>query len=111
MRLWPRDCQRGPAGAAPMSRATPDRYTQALVMVLVGTWILPVQAADLQDLHPECLKPCEQPVQSRLISDRAVYDSLDRFDRGRKPVEVEQRLGRKNSRYPDLVVRRRHRCP
>ena len=66
-------------------------------MALVATRILSVQAADLQDLDPECLKPREQPVQSRLIPNRAVHDGLDRFHRGRKPVEIEQRLGWKNA--------------
>ena len=73
--------------------------------------ILSVQAADLQDLDAEGLEPGEQPVQRRLISDRAVQDGFDRFYRGGKPVEVEQRLGRENTRHPDLVVRRWHRSP
>jgi len=66
-------------------------------IVLVATWILSVQPADLQDLDPEGLQPGEQPVQSRLISNRAVQDSLDRFHRGGQPVEVKQRLGRENT--------------
>ena len=84
---------------------------QASRIVLVTTRILPVQAVDLQDLDPECLEPGEQPIQRRLIPDRAMQDGLDRFHRGRQPVEVEQRLGRDNTRYPDLVVRRWHRSP
>jgi hypothetical protein len=67
----------------------------ASLVVLDAARILAVQAADLQDLDPERLEPGEQPVQSRLVSNRAVQDSLDRFHRGAEPVEVEQRLGRK----------------
>ena len=72
------------------------RLTASLI-VLVAARILSVQSADLQDLDPEGLQPGEQPVQSRLISNRAVQDSLDRFHRGGQPVEVKQRLGRENT--------------
>jgi hypothetical protein len=73
--------------------------------------ILSVQTADLQDLDPECLEPGEQPVESRLVLDRAMQDGFNRLHRGGEPVEVEQRLGRENTRHPDLVVSRWHRSP
>jgi hypothetical protein len=59
--------------------------------------ILSVQAADLQDLDPERIESGQQPVQSCLVSNRAVQDGLHRFHRGGEPVEIEQRLGRKNT--------------
>ena len=68
----------------------------ASLIVLAATRILAVQAADLQDLDPERLEPGEQPVQSRLVPNRAVQDSLNWFHRGGEPVEVEQRMGREN---------------
>ena len=72
------------------------RLTASLI-VLVAARILSVQPTDLQDLDPEGLQPGQQSVQSRLISNRAVQDSLDRFHRGGQPVEVKQRLGRENT--------------
>jgi len=35
-----------------------------------------------------------------------VHDGFDRLHRNVEPVEVEQSLGRENTGYPDLVVRR-----
>jgi len=37
----------------------------------------------------EGLEPGEQPMQSCLILERAVYHRLDRLDRGGDPVEVK----------------------
>lgn len=71
--------------------------------------IVLVEATDLKDLDAECLEPGEQPVESGLVSNRAVHDGLDRLHGGGEPVEVKQRLGRQNTRHPDLVVRRWHR--
>ena len=47
------------------------------------------KAADFYDLDGEGLKPGEQPMQSCLIFERAVYHRLDRLDRGGEPVEVK----------------------
>ena len=47
-----------------------------------------VEAADFCDLDGEGLEPAEQPMQSCLILERAVYHRLDRLDRGGEPVEV-----------------------
>jgi hypothetical protein len=44
-----------------------------------------VEAADFCDLDGEGLEPAEQPVQSCLILERAVYH---RLDLGSEPVEV-----------------------
>lgn len=67
--------------------------------------------AYLQDLHPERLKPGEQPVQGRLISNRAVQDGFHRLHGGREPLEVKQGFGREDPYYADLVVGRCHRSP
>jgi len=56
-----------------------------------------VQTADLQDLDPEFLEPREQPVESRLVLDRAVHDGFDRFHRCAEPLEVEQGFGREST--------------
>ena len=47
------------------------------------------KAADFYDLDGEGLEPGEQPMQSCLIFERAVYHRLDRLDRGGEPVEVK----------------------
>ena len=44
---------------------------------------------DFYDLDGEGLEPGEQPMQSCLILERAVYHRLDRLDRGGEPVEVK----------------------
>jgi hypothetical protein len=48
-----------------------------------------VEAADFYDLDGEGLEPGEQPMQSCLILERAVYHRLDRLDRGGEPIEVK----------------------
>jgi hypothetical protein len=48
-----------------------------------------VEAADFYDLDGEGLEPGEQPMQSCLILERAVYHRLDRLERGGEPVEVK----------------------
>src|SRR6266550_2996832 len=47
-----------------------------------------VEAADFYDLDGEGLEPGEQPMQSCLILERAVYHRLDRLDRGGEPVGI-----------------------
>jgi len=69
------------------------------------------EAADFYELDGEGLEPGEQPMQSCLILERAVYHRLDRLDRGGKPVEVKQHLGRENTGYADLVIGQRHHAP
>jgi hypothetical protein len=66
-------------------------------LALGTTRLLFVQAPDLQDLNSEDLEPGEQPIQGRLVPDRAVHDGLDRFHRGGEQVEVEQCLGREDA--------------
>ena len=52
------------------------------------------QAADLDQLEAERLDAVEQPVQLRLVADRAVQHGLDRLELARHPLEaVEQRAG------------------
>jgi hypothetical protein len=63
-----------PSGAAALTVGRPRRV---------------VAAADFYDLDGEGLEPGEQPMQSCLILERAVYHSLDRLDRGGEPVEVK----------------------
>jgi hypothetical protein len=70
-----------------------------------------VEAADFYDTDGECLEPDEQPMQSCLVFERAVYHRLDRLDRSGEPVEVKQHLGRENTGYADLVNGQRHRAP
>ena len=60
---------------------------------------------------PNVSSRASKPVQGGLVLNRAMHDRLDRFHRGGEPVEVEQGLGRENARYPDFVIRRRHRGP
>jgi hypothetical protein len=72
---------------------------------------LVLEAANFQDLHAERLEPGQQPVQCRLILERAVHDGLDLVHGCVQPVEVEQSLGGEDSRYADLVVHGRHRRP
>ena len=61
-------------------------------------------AAYLPDLDPEHLKPGQQRVQRRLVSERPVHYRLDRLDRGGELVEIKQDLERENTGYPDLVA-------
>ena len=86
---------RMPPGSSACRKSWPQ-LTESL-NILAATRVLSVQPTDLQDLDPEGLQPGEQPVQSRLISNRAVQDGLNRFHRGGQPVEVKQRLGRENT--------------
>ena len=69
------------------------------------------KAADFHDLDGDGLEPGEQPMQSCLILERAVYHRLDRLDRGGEPVEVKEHLGRENTGYADLVTGQRHHAP
>ena len=48
-------------------------------------------------------------MQRCLVKKRALHDSLDWLHGGGEPVEVQQRLGREDARYADLVVDRSHR--
>jgi hypothetical protein len=70
-----------------------------------------MQAAHFQDLDAECLEPGKKPVQRRLISQRPVHHGLHRLHRGGKALEVQQGLGREDSRDADLVVGRCHPGP
>lgn len=65
-----------------------------------------MEAAYLHDLHAECLKPGQEPVQGARIPKGAVQDRFDRLHRGSKPLEVEQGFGWQEPGYPDLVVGR-----
>jgi hypothetical protein len=103
-RHWIREMEAPPSELAKLKWSQVLNWSQAgaavrpaSLIVLVATRVLTVQAADLENLDPEGLEPGEQPVQRRLVPNRAVQDSLDRFHRGGEPVEVEQRLGRKDT--------------
>lgn len=54
-----------------------------------GGTVVSWKAADFYDLDGEGLEPGEQPMQSCLIFERAVYHRLDRLDRGGELVEVK----------------------
>ena len=73
---------------------------------LVGGRIPGAELAYFQDLYAERLEPREQTLQGGLISKLPMYDGLYRLHRGAEPVEIKQSLGRENTRYADLVVRR-----
>ena len=63
-----------------------------------------VQTAYLLDLYAEHLEPGQQPVQGRLIGQRAVHDRLHRFHGGSQVLEVKEGLRRENARNADLVT-------
>ena len=77
-----------------------------LTASLVGGRIPGTEPAYFQDLYAERLEPREQTLQGCLISKRPMYNGLYRLHRGAEPVEIKQSLGRENTRYADLVVRR-----
>jgi len=70
-----------------------------------------VPAADLEDLDPERLQPCEECIQRCLVSERPVHYRLDRLDRGGELVEIKQNLAWENTGYPDLITGRSHHNP
>jgi len=78
----------------------------SLTASLVRGRIPGAELAYFQDLYAERLEPREQTLQGCLISKRPMYNGLYRLHRGAEPVEIKQSLGRENTRYADLVVRR-----
>ena len=94
------------------------------MLLRLGCAGLIVQTAYLQYLYAESLQSREQVLQCRLVLKRAVQDGLDGLDVCRqirkssdvpilfgKPVEIEQRLWRKDSCHADLVLGRWHGAP
>jgi len=82
------------------------RGSASLTRVSVGGRLPGAEPTDFQELDTECLQPGQKALQSRLVTQRAVHDGFDRLHRNAEPVEVKQSLGRENTGYPDLVVRR-----
>jgi len=78
----------------------------SLTACLVRGRIPGAELAYFQDLYAERLEPREQALQGGLITKRPMYNGLYRLHRGAEPVEIKQGLGRENTRYADLVVRR-----
>jgi hypothetical protein len=70
-----------------------------------------MQTAYFHDLHAECLKPGEEPVEGGLILKRTVQNGLDRLNGRSEPLKVKESLGREHPSYADLVVAGHHREP
>ena len=73
----------------PLTLAEPQSGPSGAAALAVRRRRRVVEAADFYDMDGEGLEPGEQPMQSCLVSERAMYHRLDRLDRGGEPVEVK----------------------
>jgi hypothetical protein len=81
--------QRPRAMPVALTLSEPRSGLQARRRSQSGGTVVSWKAADFYDLDGEGLEPGEQPMQSCLILERAVYHRLDWLDRGGEAVEVK----------------------
>src|SRR5215207_3742241 len=71
--------------------------------------LLAREPPDLDQLEAEGLDPVDQPVELRLVADRAVEDGLDRLEIARHSFEAVEQRGAEASADADLIAPTGHR--